>query len=300
MISGRVNQVFVSTLDLEVIQTKQTSIRDESSTSNAGFKIKDGVTLQGDSSFEYSFTIPDHPNRLGDYKISVSKDVGSATIIIHAVDDPENFIESDEPLTVETDSDVYEFGDKMTVTGFVKDPYTNSSYDTGAGVHVSISHENGSPLEMVGLPEGGQRLSTSGIVVAYDFRAIPETSGRYSVQIDVSKLIFEEGNYVVKSTYGDEIITTPFTIVDSLNLTDGAIITIDKDVYGLGETVHLTGIIPPTGDNSISISVTRPDGTRTDTGATIENQQFSWDWDVPVYEKPQKLKDDDGVRYTTF
>ena len=47
-----------------------------------------------------------------------------------------------------------------------------------------------------------------------------------------------------------------FSIIDSLDLEDGALITIDKEIYGLGETVHLSGIIPPTGDNSVTISVT--------------------------------------------
>ena len=72
---------------------------------------------------------------------------------------------------------------------------------------------------------------------------------------------------------------------DSLDLIDDAVLSIDKEIYGLGETVHLTGILPRTGDNSIEISVTRPDGTRTDYGATVDNQRFSWTWDVPAYEK---------------
>ena len=54
--------------------------------------------MNGDGSFEYSFVIPEHDNRLGAYKITVSKDVGSATIVIPVVEDPENFIASDEFL----------------------------------------------------------------------------------------------------------------------------------------------------------------------------------------------------------
>jgi hypothetical protein len=293
-ISGRVNHVWVSTLDLEILQTKQSGIIDFSGGSDSGFKILDGVRLLGDGSFSYSFTIPENSKRLGDYKINVSKDIGSARIIIHVVEDPENFIASDDPLTVETDMDVYEFGDTITISGFVENLFSNSSYETGTHVKVSISTEDGSPLEMIGLPEGVKRHSTGGVVVAYDFTPIPDTSGRYYVDVDVSKNIFTEGNYVVTSEYGSDVATKTFSVLDSLDLKDGAIISIDKDVYGLGEVVHLTGIIPPTGDNSLSISVTRPDGTRTDSGALVENQRFSWDWNVPVYEKTQKLKDDDG------
>jgi len=300
-ISGRVNQVFVSTLNLEIIQTKQTSLSNSAFGSDAGFKILDGLTLKGDSSFEYSFVLPDHPNRLGAYKITVSENLGSISIIIPVVEDPENFVASDEPLTVQTDKDVYEFGETMVISGFVQDPFSNSSYGTAAGVKISISDENGHPLEIITQGKN-KKLLTDGVVTGYTFTAIPETSGLYSVTVDISQNIFVAGTYVIKSQYADHTILETFSIVDSLDLEDGAIITIDKEVYGLGETVHLTGIIPPTGDNNVSISVTRPDGTRTDSGALIDNQQFSWDWDVPVYEKPLKLKEDDGrdVRISNY
>ncbi|MFB5621284.1 MAG: lamin tail domain-containing protein, partial [Nitrosopumilus sp.] len=114
-ISGRLNKVFVSTLDLEIVQTKQTSLLSSSSGSTSGFKIQDGLTVKGDGTFNYSFTIPNNSLRLGDYKISVSKEIGSAKIIIPVVSDPENYVASDTPLTVEMDKTVYEFGDTMMI-----------------------------------------------------------------------------------------------------------------------------------------------------------------------------------------
>lgn len=284
-ISGRLNQVFVNTLDLEIIQTKQSSLKSTTG-SDSGFKIKDGVTIMGDGSFTYSFTIPNNSNRLGDYKVTVSKEVGTATLVVHVVNDPENFVKSDDPLTIQTDTDVYNFGDAITIHGFVKDPYSNSSYGTGSSVKVSIFHEDGTPLEIDSLSKNNN------IVVGYSFSAIPETSGKYSVKVDVTKNIFTPGNYIVKSQYSANTATSTFSVIDSLDLKDGAIISTDKEVYGLGETVHLTGILPPTGDHSVSISVTRPDGTRANSGASVQNQRFSWDWNVPVYEKPAILKDD--------
>ena len=185
--------------------------------------------------FTYTFTIPDNSLRLGDYKINVSKDIGSATIIAYAVDDPENFVVSTEPLTVESDKEVYDLGDTMIITGFVLDPYSSSSYQTGSSVKISISHEDGTPLEIVSLPQGERTLATGGVVVGYDFTAVPETSGRYSVQVDITQNIFTAGNYVVKSQYADDTATNTFTILNSLDLTDGAIISLDKEVYGLGE-----------------------------------------------------------------
>ncbi len=289
-ITGRLNHVWVSTLDLEIIQTKQFGVGISSSGSDAGFKILDGVRIEGDGYFTYSFTIPDHPNRLGDYKINVSKDVGSASLIVHAVDDPENFIASDEPLTVNTDMDTYEFGETMVISGFVKDPYTNSSYDTGLSVDVTITHEDGSPLEITSLSGN----SHGDKVVDYDFSAVPETSGRYSIEVDATKSIFTVGNYVIKSKYSDFTATTTIAITDSLDLIDGTVVSLDKEVYGLGETVYLNGILPPTGDNSIDISITKPDGTISNSGASVDNQRFSWSWVTPISEKVQNLKTDDG------
>lgn len=290
-ITGRLNQVWVSTLDLEIVQTKQFAIGSSSSGSDAGFKIQDGVQIMGDGFFTYSFTIPDHPNRLGDYKINISKDIGSTTLVIHAVDDPEIFVVSDEPLTVETDTEAYEFGDVMTISGFVKDPYVNSSYDASLGVSITISHEDGSPLEITKLT--GSSIDDNQ-VVGYDFLAVPETSGRYSIEVDTTKSIFTVGNYVVKSQYSGYTATDTFTIMDSLDLKDGSVISLDKEVYGLGETVYLNGILPPTGDHSVDISITKPDGTINNSGASVENQRFSWSWVTPISERIQNVKIDEG------
>ena len=165
------------------------------------------------------------------------------------------------------------FGESMNIMGFVQDPYGNSSYSTGAGVKISIAHEDGRPLEIITQGKN-KNLSTDAVVTGYTFSAIPETSGLYSIDVDVTQNIFTADNYVVTSQYGSITATATFSIIDSLVLEDGAIITIDKEIYGLGETVHLSGIIPPTGDNSVSISVTRPDGTRTDSGTPVDNQRF--------------------------
>ena len=88
-ITGRVNQVWIGSLDLEIIDTKQSAIVTSSSGSASGFKILSILTVMGDGSFGYTFTLPNDEIRLGDYIISVSKDLGSVTKIIHVVS---NFI----------------------------------------------------------------------------------------------------------------------------------------------------------------------------------------------------------------
>jgi hypothetical protein len=292
-ITGRLNHVWVSTLDLEIVQTKQSSLGISDNESDAGFKILDGVRIDGDGFFTYTFTIPDGQNRLGDYRINVSKDIGSASTVVHAVTNPDDFVASDDPLTVSSDKDVYEFGETITVSGFIADLHTNSSYVSGSAVDISISHEDGTPLEITTLSKNNN------VEFEYGFTAIPETSGRYSVQLDVSKLIFDKGNFVIKSQYDGHIATKIFTVTDSLDLTDGAIISLDKEVYGLGETVFLTGIVPPTGNAGIEISLTKPDGTIINSGTSVDNQRFSWSWVTPISEKFQSSKVDDAERSVT-
>jgi len=197
-------------------------------------------------------------------------------------------------LTINSDKEIYELGDKMIVSGFIKDPFGNSSYETGASVNISISHEDGSPLEIIGLIKEAKTREYGGVVVALDYTAVPETSGNYSVQIDVAKLIFADGTYVVKAQYLDESATKTITVIDPLGLIEGAIISLDKEVYDLGETVNLTGVLPPTGARSVDITLTKSDGSVIHTGTTIDNQQFSWSWTTPISEKYQTIKTDDG------
>ena len=293
-ITGRLNQIWISTLDLTVTQTKQTSIGTSVGGSDAGFSINDGVTIMGDGTFSYSFTIPNNQLRLGDYRINVSKDIGSASVVVHAVDDPENFVVSTDPLTIESDKEVYELGESMMISGYVQDPYESSSYTTGSSVDVTISHEDGRPLEIIALPNGAKTRTNDGLVVGYTFTAIPETSGRYMLEVQATPNIFSEGNFVVKSEYGSNTASKVITISDPLALSEGAIVTLDKDVYGLGETVYLSGIVPPIGTNTVDISLTRPDGSRTNSGTTIDNQRFSWTWNTPIAEKYQNIKTNDG------
>lgn len=292
-INGRLNDNWIGTIDLEILQTRQSSIGNSSIGSDSGFKIIDSITVLGDGSFAYDFTIPDNSIRLGDYKITVSKEIGSATTIIHAVNDPDNFVPSDERITIDTDKSVYDLGDTMFVTGFIKDPFSNSSYVSGTPVNISITHEDGTPLEIIGLDNNAQTRSNGGVIVDYDFTAIPESSGTYSTQIDIANSIFTEGNYILKAEYLGLTATKNFNIFNSLDLQDGAVISLDKEVYGLGETVFLTGIFPPTGTSGVEISLTKPDGTQINSGTIIDAQRFSWSWITPVAEKLQIDKNDE-------
>ncbi|NIP62851.1 MAG: hypothetical protein GWN01_06245, partial [Nitrosopumilaceae archaeon] len=88
-ISGRLNTLWTPTFDLEIVQTtnKALGVKDTSGGGYA-FKIQDAVRLNGDGTFSYSFKIPANQERLGEYKITVSKDIGSKSKSIVVVSNP--------------------------------------------------------------------------------------------------------------------------------------------------------------------------------------------------------------------
>ncbi|WP_048110332.1 lamin tail domain-containing protein [Nitrosarchaeum koreense] len=292
-ITGRLNTVWVQFMNLEILQTKNAALATTAlGGGNSGFKILDTLKVSGDGTFSYSFKIPDSDVRLGDYKISISQSLGSASKTIHAVANPDDFIVSSNPISISTDKLIYNLGETMTITGYIKNPVTSSTYQT-ASVAISISHEDGRPLEIVAqMPHTKTRLN-NGLVVAYELTATPDPSGRFSVQTKILQNAFADGNYKIKAEYRGLTTSTSVGIVDPLKLENGALISLNKQVYGLGETVVLTGILPPTGDNSVKISLTKPDGSIVNSGATVDNQQFSWSWVTPISEKPLTIKTDD-------
>ena len=307
-ITGRLNNLWVASLNLEIIQTKSLSLAgSESGQSNSGsvLKILDSVRLDGDSKFEYSFTIPNSDSRLGDYWINVNQDVGSATKVIKVVENPETFVLNTEPLIISTNKLTYDFNldNNLIINGQILDVVTRSSYETPV-VKITISTEDGSPLEIIGLPEGGKRLATSGISVGYEFTAIPEQGGTFSVSSDLNRLLFSEGIYVIKAQYQDLLATSSFEIIDLLDIGDPSIqASLDKSVYGLGEKVTLTGLlgVPTIDSRGISVTVYKPSGDTNTSGIFVNTGGFfTWEWTTPAYEKTAIIGNDRSTSPSNF
>ena len=300
-ITGRLNDVWVASLDLEIVQTKSLSLGTGVQLGGGNvLKILDVVRMDGDGKFQYSFTIPDADTRLGDYKIKVAKDVGSVSKTIKAVDDPENFVPITDPLVVTTNKLVYDFtmDNELVIRGQILNPVERTSFETPT-VLISFETEDGEPLSIIGVPGGINQGAAGGegtVTADYEFTAIPESGGTFSVTADISRGIFSEGTYRITAQYLDLSATTSFDIVD--DLAGGGEVSLDKDVYGLDEQVIVSGIIP-TSDSSVTISVTRPDGTKTTYGESVDNQRFYWIWTTPVSERYQTLKSD-GERDVAF
>ena len=290
-ITGRLNDHWVNSLDLEIIQTKSLSLDGGDNTGGGSvLKILDAVRPDGDSKFDYSFTIPDSNSRLGDYVINIKKDVGSVTKIIKVVENPETYVLNTEPLIVSTDKLTYDFGsnNKVIISGQILNPVTRTSFETEV-VKIIISTSDGRPLEIVGLPEGGKKLSTGGIPVGYEFTAIPETGGIFAVNTDLNRLIFSEGSYIVEAQYQNLSATSTFEIVDLLTLGDPTIhASLDKSVYGLGETVNLSGLLstPTYESRGLTVTVHKPGGDVDISGIFVNTGgPFSWEWTIPTQEK---------------
>ena len=120
---------------------------------------------------------------------------------------------------------------KSVLRGFIEDPFSNTSYTSGTPVRISITHADGTPLEIVALPEGSKTRQDNGLVVSYDFTAIPEVSGSFSTQIDIPQNIFTEDDYVVTAKYLDDSATLSFSIIDPLALNP-----------------YIRTLLPPTGE----------------------------------------------------
>jgi hypothetical protein len=298
-ITGRLNQKWVPTLDLLIDQTSQTSLRVDPVASQNMFRHSGGVVVKGDFTFSHSFTIPNSEIRLGDYRIDVSQNVGTASIVIHVLEDPESFVKQTEQLTLVSDKEIYQVGETIRLTGFILEQF-ETNQRTGADVGITFEFEDGRPLEFVALPKGAKTRSNDGVVVGYHFTAIPERSGSFTTLIPVTQGAVPLGKYTATAEYFRDTASVTITVIDPLEgitlAAGNSEISFDKDVYGLNETVHLTGIIPPTGDTSVMIDLTRPDGTSSRFGADIYNQRFSWSWDTPCCEKTQFLTSDD-VRF---
>jgi hypothetical protein len=270
IISGRSNKIWVSSIDLEIVQSyKSKDITDT-------FVVKDLARLQGDSTFKYEFKIPSSEQRFGDYKVKVSVDIGTAELSFKVVANPDDFIEEEiKPLSISTDKTSYNIGDELIILGKVAE-----IKDLGRqAVLISVTKADGTPIISKADPRG-----TAGDKDArYSFTGTPDASGNFEVKSQVSRNVFANGIYILKASYGKEHASTSFLVEDSVTSGKVEILaSTDKEVYGTGEKVLLTGGVSTfTAQSSYTIKLTDPNGKVTKSGVTLDKGQFSWSWIVP-------------------
>lgn len=303
-ISGMMHNVWTQTLDVKVLQTKQGAIIDKGIGGHTGFKIDASVRVSGDGSFEYSFDIPNNTQSLGDYKITFTGDIGSSGIVISVVNDVQSFVpNTDDPLTVYTDKTTYAQNDDVIFTGYIKDTPTGTTtqYATN-NVLITITDEQGDTVQSYATNDDIQRgfVDNSG-VVTYEIKSIPEESGRYTAKMRVLASVFESGNYTATAAYQGHKTVVSFTVFNQYDIPETRI-SLDKEVYGLGETITLKGAFSNTAANHVFVTLIKPDGSTIRSSATISDQQFTWEWDVPRADRTHSIKEGElrGVTLSVF
>jgi len=298
IISGRLNNLFVDSLNLEILQTGIVSL--DVNTQNV-LKELSAVRLAGDSSFRYEFKIPNDPDRLGDYRVKVSKDVGEATTFFKVVENPDEFVGITAPFFISTNKVVYDTGETMVVSGNIANPQTRSSFETPT-VSISILDEDGVPLAISALLKISQDRLTNPFIADYTFTAIPDIVGNFKVETPLTTAIFAPGIYHLKGSYdnGKYTTSTSFTVVEPLDLDAGITLQLNKQVFGLGEKVILEGVGPNLSQGGISITLFKPDGDTDKFGAYVDNSRFSWSWVTPLYGKESTVSNERVVSSSNY
>ncbi len=267
-ITGSLNTHWIQALNLEISQTKNIALGVSSIPSGGTvLKILDAVRLDGDGSFKYEFTIPRGTDRLGDYIIKVSGDIGSIIKSFTVSEHPDTYVSPSGSLMLVTDSLSYELNDTMVIIGKIPD----SALHFGTSVvNLTIRDDDGS-------------------AIGVKFTAIPDQSGRFSFEIPVSNSLYDAGSHTVEVTYQNLSQSATIEFTDIIG-ERGFFITTDKQIYGLSDTVSLTGVLPHTGENTVVISLTKPGGTIINSGTRVDNQKFTWTWPTPTFATPTSFK----------
>ncbi len=276
IISGRSNK-HVAALDLEVIQTGTGSVGD---TTNNIFKIKDQVRLEGDSTFKYELKIPSEKSNLGDYRVTISKEFGKAITDFVIVENPETYVATPKYF-IKSDKERYVPGNTVLVNGHV-DIRERSSFET-APILISVMDDKGQQIKI--LLVGSKQLVQDKLVTktsTYSFSATPDSVGNFKLDFKINSASFTPGVYTIQGTYNKNIFETTFVVDNGIDIKNrDVLVKLDKEVYGLGETVTLDGTLV-SGQPSVKIVLTKPDGKKTDSGTNIDNSKFTWSWTLPT------------------
>lgn len=242
--------------------------------------IKTFVNITPSNTFTYNFTIPSDPSRLGNYRaiISISSSSAEADFVVAANPSTYQSTTQTGPLTMTTDKTLYAYGDSIVISGRVQP----NMLIQGSQVQISVINSTGSQLySQTSNLVSGSAISQS---TPLAFFAYPDGSGNFVVTQSLTPSIFTAGTYTLKAAYNNLQASTTFSVYNPLNTgSQGPIVAnIDKQVYGVGDTVHLTGKISSlTGTSAYTLNLLQPDGKIITTNLALNNGLFSWNYTVP-------------------
>ena len=260
-------------------------IYQSSSTSNSiptSFDIKDFVTAGTGNTFSYSFTIPAISDRLGNYGITVTSPYGTAYASFAVSTNPSTYTSVNAgPFSISTDKSSYAYGDSILISGQVRPDLISG---TGVQVMISLLNSTGSQVYSQTSFLSGSAINASPPLT---FSETPDANGYYSLTQNVAPNIFSSpGNYTLVANYGASLQTsTTFSVYNPLsgNASNPISASTDKTVYGIGDTVQLTGQISSSAaTNSYVLTLVKPSGNQITFPLQVNNGQFSWTWTIPT------------------
>ena len=301
IISGRSNQHWVSSLSLEVLKSANLALGTNDLGGGTGLKILDTVRLEGDSTFRYEIPLPLTYTSFGEYKVTVSGEIGTFITQFVVLADSQGFVASTEPLSMSTDKEIYELGQTIEITGNIKDQTRTSSFQTQV-VDISIKNaDDGESLFIFGIPNGGKSVTLHGVRVDSTYTAVPEPSGNFASSIEVRRSLFSTGTYTITASYEKLKAESTVVIVDPFDSANSNVIAfLDKEIYGLNETLNLNGLFSAQTSSSVVITLYKPDGDTDKFGAIIDGGSFSWSWNTPKSEVKSNTINDRSLSSTNL
>src|SRR5205807_1603696 len=275
-ISGRTNLIGVNDFQIEIVQSYTNGVV------RSTFDVKSLLTISSDGSFSYTFQIPSTTDRFGSYRTIISEKSYKAEADFSVLQDPSKFVATNSgPLSITTDQSSYAIGDSVNISGNI----ASNQITTATSLVISVLNEDGTAIisKANTNPNLSGGIGTGVVNAPLTFYAYPDSNGNYKIQETLYRSVFGPGTYILKATYNKLTTSSSFSVYDPLVTGNQAVVaSTDKQVYGIGETVHLTGKLSSLVDaSSYTITLTLPDGSIITNPLSINNGFFSWDWTIP-------------------
>ncbi|HEX5457385.1 MAG TPA: lamin tail domain-containing protein [Candidatus Nitrosotalea sp.] len=278
------------------LQIIQTTVGGSSGTQTSGNRgvvpntanVKTIVSLQTDNTFTYKFVISGTSDGLGNYRAIVSVPQGTAEADFVVVENPADYKPTSlpsSPFSITTDKSSYALGDPITISGKILNPIQLSTQNAGATVTIQVLNSTGTPIFSGGSFKNNLGVPTQNALSYFSF---PDANGNFQVQQIIQTGIYQPGTYTLKASYSNLVTSTTFTVSNPLVTgSQGPLgINTDKKVYGVGETVQLTGQVSSLTDaSSLTLSLVKPDGEQASFPLSVKNGVFSWSWTIPSTAK---------------
>ena len=253
-ITGRSNTIHVDTFDISV---QQTGIQTGFSGNDAAMRGDplnhlETVRLAGDSTFALDLELAPIDARLGEYRVSAGENFGHGYAYFKVVANPDNYVESiATPLNLKTDKTTYALNDKITISGIVSD-FVQSEAQKIAFQQIQITFKDqvGHTLK--------HSVHTSSHTDQYEdqlfmFTSVPDKVGFFKNTLTLDQVTFSPGIYTIKASYPtgglNDSMTFEILSKDAIKastaieeiLEPPVVITTDKELYEVGDTVVVTG-----------------------------------------------------------